>query len=541
MATDVPSFAGRPDTHSYAVELRNRLYYPRSEAEREQFLLRPREFLRFTAPSRINVNPAIAVSGPPLSGKTSLAKQLALRTGAVYISIADVVGEACACPFQSQLSRSIAQSLRQGKNVGAAAVQALRHRLAASDVLSSGWVLDDFPHTVGLAEMMTNADIVPHRLFVIGVPPTLVFARARMEGDIALQMERLEAYNRHGPLLRAYYSTFDNVFDLDGTRSAWAIFDAALAETSTAISQRLRYYRRTSLTLAASVRGLGFTPSRLLRGESPWKRYCPVTLTLSSELEIAEDPRHVVEHKSKIYWMVSGEYAQLFENDPESFLQVPLPHALPVRLALSDKDRMSAKQLEGYCPVAVVDRDELVLAGSNHVVQYKGNVWACESKEACAKFMRRPLRYVQRARLPPKKPAVKEDVALLSALMKGALETSEMLTYMQTSVAEIICQALVESGRRPLLPGKSAEESVLLFLARFIRARNTLSTEMCSAAFREQLDELLGDCALPEAVKAMTKRKRAEEDTWTPSDTRRYDQLCARFDEIFDMPFKRRT
>merc|ERR1712032_501682 len=97
-----------------------------------------------------------------------------------------------------------------------------------------------------------------------------------------------------------------------------------------------------------------------------------------------------------------------------------------------------------------------------------------------------------------KKPALKgqHQVSLLSTLAKGrdgkGIEPSDMLTYMQASVAEVICQALVESGeRRPLCPGKSAQESALLFLARFLRAKNTLNTDLNHEAVVERFEQFL--------------------------------------------------
>merc|ERR1712039_440472 len=98
----------------------------------------------------------------------------------------------------------------------------------------------------------------------------------------------------------------------------------------------------------------------------------------------------------------------------------------------------------------------------------------------------------------------------MGALNKGrdgkVIEPAEMLTFMQASVAEIICQALVESGeRRPLYPGRSAQDSALLFLARFLKAKNSLNTEMYAAKVREQFREFLADCALPEQLETLAK------------------------------------
>merc|ERR1712194_584874 len=162
------------------------------------------------------------------------------------------------------------------------------------------------------------------------------------------------------------------------------------------------------------------------------------------------------------------------------------------------------------------------------------------------KFMRRPMRYVQRAVLPSKRPALKGEntVALLAALQKSkdgrGMEPSDMLTYMQASVAEMICQGLVEAGtRRPLYPAKTPGESALLFLSRFLNAKNPLSTDMKATELRGQFDEFLSDCGLPDQLKELSRRKRAgtaEEGPWTSSDTRLYKELCGRFDELFNLP-----
>lgn len=60
----------------------------------------------------------------------------------------------------------------------------------------------------------------------------------------------------------------------------------------------------------------------------------------------------------------------------------------------------------------------------------------------------------------------------------------------KASVAELICQALVDVGdKRPLYPGKTGQESALCFLAKFLRAKNPINTEMSAQKVRTQLEE----------------------------------------------------
>jgi len=568
MFTDAPSFQGRPDSFNYAVELRGRCFYPPSEAEREQFLARPQDFVHLPAPSPIAVHPCICVCGPPLSGKTSLAKVLAERTGAVYLAVPDVINQLCdPSVLPSELSRRIVSCMRKGKKIETGdIVAALRHRMSSSDVLKFGWVIDDFPITREQAEALTDAGIAPHRVFTISTPQALIFQRAvgigrqgtasdkdLVQQEVGIQRQRLDAYALNAPLVEAYYSlNFANVYEIDGSKSPWSNEDRALEETSTSLSQRLEYYRRTAEGRAACIFGLCFTAERIQKNESAWRKYCPVTLTLGNELVLCKDPCFVVEYKSRMYWLASAEYMRLFLGDSEAFLAVPLPIAVPQLLTLVDRKTPPTCMLEedgsAFCPVALVDRKELVKAVGCFVVQHQGKCWSMENKKACEKFLRRPMRYVQRAKLPAKKPALpgKNNVALLQALTqggkngKGGLDPSEMLTFMQASVAEIICQAMVDAGeRRPLFPGKSAQESALLFLSRFLRSKNVLNTEMTAWDYRGQLTDFIHDCAVPTELKEITKRKEAHEttqdDQWTASDCRRYEDLCNRFDALFGL------
>jgi adenylate kinase family enzyme/YHS domain-containing protein len=436
-------------------------------------------------------------------------------------------------------------------------IAALHHRICAPDVLTRGWVLDDFPVTAQQVALMNQAGVVPHRMFLLCLDEVAIFARCKAEfaakgtnlvqQESALQRKRVAAYAERAPGLMACYAlTYDNICKLDGSKSPWAIYDEALKETSVAVSQRLQYYRRSSNGEAAPIRGMCFTPERIASNESDWGKYCPVNLTISNELVRCTDPRCCVEYKTKIYWLDSEENSKVFADDPESFLHVPLPQFTP-SLVFSDA-RMQC-QLEGYCPVALVDEKELVKANGQGQISFQGKRWNIHGKEAIQKFMRRPMRYVSRAKLPNKRPppaitdSNETSIQLLKSLRachdsKG-LEPAEMLTYMQSCVAEQVCQALVDSGeRRPLCPGKSPQESALLFLAKFLRSRNPLSTPLRAGELKAEYEDFLSGCELPYDLKKFTTRKLEavaadKSEDWTGWDARRYAELCERFDDIF--------
>jgi len=213
-----------------------------------------------------------------------------------------------------------------------------------------------------------------------------------------------------------------------------------------------------------------------------------------------------------------------------------------------------------------------VKCNGGFIVQYSGKYWNLQNKEACAKFMRRPTRYTQRAKLPNKKPPQRQqgNNALLAALQKGqSLEIADMLSYLQVSVAEAISTSLVEGGHRRLLyPGKSGKESALLFLADYLRAHNPQNTNLYRDECQATLDRFLDDCQLPSELSSSVSRRheaqtkaQAEEQPaaaatsdaglaaenseelpgsdssksmpWTFEDERRYEDMCGRFDTLF--------
>ncbi|CAJ1371688.1 unnamed protein product, partial [Effrenium voratum] len=442
----------RPDSTAFcSAVLCGRIYYFETEEERAQFMERPAEFLSNPGSSVVAVRPAVCVLGGPLSGKTNVAKQLATRTGAVYISVPEVLsGLSAAVPWQ--LSKDIAESLRRQRLSDDQVIQALRFRLLSPDVLQRGWVLDDFPCTVGQAEGLAQLGVVPHQVLVLDAPEAAIFSRCQaltqamrpgteLQQELALQRERLEGFRRHSGAVRVFYSmTFGNLCDIDASRSSWAIFDRALQETQASCRRRSEYYRRTAQGLAAKVAGMAFPATRLKRA-SAWKQYCPVTLALANELMPCYDPNFAVEHKSKVYWTASAEYAELFAQDPEAFLQVPLPKTLPKLLDDGERTKKNGFPVElgGFCPVMLVEKGQLQKGSRYFMVEYNSCLYRLTSREACAKFLRRPLRF-SRAKLPQKLPpevSTEERQAshLLSALVKGkdgrGLQPSDMVTYMQ--------------------------------------------------------------------------------------------------------------
>ncbi|CAE7271442.1 ak8 [Symbiodinium natans] len=179
---------------------------------------------------------AAACSTLKLAGKTTLARALSKRTGAVYISVASVLGDLIAPgALPCKLSKDVAKALRSGKEVPIdLVIAALQQRLISADCLRSGWILDDFPCTAAQAEALTHAGIVPHRVLLLGATEATIFTRtlalnatsgedagALVQQELGLQKERMCSFQDSSSALRVFYAlTFENLRDIDGARRA---------------------------------------------------------------------------------------------------------------------------------------------------------------------------------------------------------------------------------------------------------------------------------------------------------------------------------
>jgi predicted AAA+ superfamily ATPase len=79
-------------SRDFAVLYRERIYYPSDAEERKMFLDEPSKYASQEAmPLDISYSPRIAILGPIKSGKTELAKTLASKTGAIHLSMDEIV------------------------------------------------------------------------------------------------------------------------------------------------------------------------------------------------------------------------------------------------------------------------------------------------------------------------------------------------------------------------------------------------------------------------------------------------------------------
>lgn len=97
----------------------------------------------------------LILSGPPGSGKSTIGRRLAAETGAVHISVGDLLRE------YAKTHPDTAERMSRGELVDAELVISLvRERLASGDAAQRGFLLDGFPRRLleaeALAEMLGN-------------------------------------------------------------------------------------------------------------------------------------------------------------------------------------------------------------------------------------------------------------------------------------------------------------------------------------------------------------------------------------------------
>jgi len=84
-------------TKEFAVLYRQRIYYCSDEDEQKAFLQQPSKYTNAlfgaqeAVPNDLIIKPAVSVLGLPKSGKTTLCKTIAAKTGAVYLNMEEII------------------------------------------------------------------------------------------------------------------------------------------------------------------------------------------------------------------------------------------------------------------------------------------------------------------------------------------------------------------------------------------------------------------------------------------------------------------
>ncbi|MCJ1297143.1 hypothetical protein MMC34_008712 [Xylographa carneopallida] len=109
------------------------------------------------------IPPSIAVIGPPLSGRTSLAKRLCSSLGLTYLSIPDIFASlhSASHALSAQLSASLPSPPTLSLTLDC--VEAALCQLAEAHEATRGWLLDGYPNTRAEAEALQQRGLLPRQ------------------------------------------------------------------------------------------------------------------------------------------------------------------------------------------------------------------------------------------------------------------------------------------------------------------------------------------------------------------------------------------
>jgi len=126
-----------------------------------------------TVAPRIN----LCLSGPPASGKGTVAENIVKEFGLVHISTGDMLRAAMA-DSDNEAGQKAAEFMKAGELVPDELIVALVvARLAQPDCLTHGWMLDGFPRTAAQAAEMEKNFLEPTKVVILECPDSVILKR----------------------------------------------------------------------------------------------------------------------------------------------------------------------------------------------------------------------------------------------------------------------------------------------------------------------------------------------------------------------------
>jgi adenylate kinase len=110
--------------------------------------------------------PRIIILGPPGSGRSTQARNIAQKYGIVHVSVMDLLKEEIG--KKTSRGNQIADDISKGNLVSSLTVISLvENRLKQSDCYVNGWIMDGFPKTVEQVSLLTQMNIVPTKVVIL--------------------------------------------------------------------------------------------------------------------------------------------------------------------------------------------------------------------------------------------------------------------------------------------------------------------------------------------------------------------------------------
>lgn len=190
---------------------------------------------RSSAPRR---PPKVILLGPPGSGRSSQAQNLAVRYGLTLVSTSQLLRDQI--NRKSEIGKNIAAIMSTGDMIPDFIITELvRNRLQETDCKMNGWVLDGFPKTIEQVRSLKEFKIHPSHVFFL-------------ESSDALVYERIEQ-RRLDPITGKFYS-ISNVPEDDILRERLITLEEDSHESA---RKRLQNYKENSTKLHAEFAKVG--------------------------------------------------------------------------------------------------------------------------------------------------------------------------------------------------------------------------------------------------------------------------------------------
>ncbi|XP_029903932.1 adenylate kinase 8 [Myripristis murdjan] len=160
----------------------------------------PLGFLIDLLKSRNEDAPRLVLLGPPAAGKRTVARKLCAELGCVHVTVDTLLDD------QSDLSKQAMQYTHAQQELPAELlVQLIQRRLAETDCLRQGWLLEGLPQTRQQALCLQEAGISPRHAVLLEAPGAVLLERRRGQ-----QVDPLTG--------DVYHQTFVQPADLSVTR-----------------------------------------------------------------------------------------------------------------------------------------------------------------------------------------------------------------------------------------------------------------------------------------------------------------------------------
>jgi len=483
------------------------------------------------------VKPQIAITGLPMSGKTTLAFNLAKLLHAEYLTIPNIIQDLIDANEQTELVQEIKKILYAGNELtDELIVEALKIALLRTRCIGRGWVLDNFPLNVHQTELMIQNNIIPQLVVEIKIKEEEMYKRGveyvkqyisdelwTINTPDGLDVRSINYIQNIDGIREIFDNEYNNWLTVDGLKSKWAIKDMVYKTVIDYSLKEQNYLNQKNNQNAAPIHNVHVNTALINKNIGKFKEYCPVCYIDNEEL-MKGDPgtQFVAEYQNKFYRMASQKELDKFLANPERYTNSPqnLPDILPKKLYISSLKSIFPKsfELQGYCPVTFAEGspdnfDSIVVGNIQYVVEYDNKLYCMSNEEQLEKFMKTPWNYTNFI-LPKKLPPKKIDISISRLPMIG---------YMEQTVSNTIAKSIEALGKqRPVYPYKSLEYSAARFIGLYLKANNKNASKFSRDVYEKKLNRFIEECELTKQVYHSVKDNlnMNEDDNFIPPEKR---------------------